>query len=89
MILRQEKQAVVVPSEAVQWEGDCHIVFVRDKDYLQEGAPKVFHTRTVRPGAKDGGNTEIIAGVLPGELVAARGSAVLRAELLKNSLGEG
>jgi cobalt-zinc-cadmium efflux system membrane fusion protein len=89
VILRHEEHAVVVPSEAVQWEGDCHVVFVRDKDYLAEGAPKVFHTRTVRPGARDGGNTEIIAGVLPGEVVVTRGSSVLRSELLKNNLGEG
>ena len=33
--------------------------------------------------------TEIIAGVLPGEVVATKGSDVLRAELLKNNLGEG
>jgi cobalt-zinc-cadmium efflux system membrane fusion protein len=89
VILRQEREAVVVPSGAVQWEGDCHVVFVRDKDYLEKGAPKVFHTRTVRPGASEGGNTEIIAGVLPGELVVTRGSALLRSELLKNNLGEG
>jgi cobalt-zinc-cadmium efflux system membrane fusion protein len=90
VILRHEEQAVVVPSEAVQWEGDCHVVFVRDKHYLEPGAPKVFHTRTVRPGAKDGGgHTEIIAGVLPGELVVSKGSSVLRSELLKNNLGEG
>jgi cobalt-zinc-cadmium efflux system membrane fusion protein len=89
IILRQEKEAVVVPSEAVQWEGDCHVVFVRDRNYLDRGAFKVFHTRTVRPGATDGGNTEIIAGVLPGELVVTRGSGLLRSELLKNNLGEG
>jgi cobalt-zinc-cadmium efflux system membrane fusion protein len=88
VILRHEEQAVVVPSDAVQWEGDCFVVFVRDKHYLEPGAPKVFHTRTVRPGAKDGGNTEIIAGVLPGELVVSKGSSVLRSELLKNNLGE-
>jgi cobalt-zinc-cadmium efflux system membrane fusion protein len=88
VILRHEEQAVVVPSEAVQWEGDCYVVFVRDKHYLDADAPKLFHTRTVRPGATDGGNTEIIAGVLPGEIVVARGSAVLRSELLKNNLGE-
>ena len=38
---------------------------------------------------KDDRNTEIIAGVLPGEVVATRGSGTLRAELLKNNLGEG
>jgi cobalt-zinc-cadmium efflux system membrane fusion protein len=89
IILRAEPKAVVVPAEAVQWEGDCHVVFVRDKDFDKPGAFKVFHTRTVRPGATDGGVIEVIAGVLPGELVVTRGSGVLRSELLKNSLGEG
>jgi cobalt-zinc-cadmium efflux system membrane fusion protein len=56
---------------------------------LKEGAPKVFHTRTVRLGVRDDRQTEIIAGLMPGEVVAARGSAALRAELLRGSLGEG
>lgn len=89
VILREEKDAVVVPTEAVQWEGCCHVVFVRNKDYLKDGSPKVFHVRTVRVGARDGKNTEIIAGVVPGELVVTKGSTALRAELLKNNLGEG
>src|SRR5262249_4825626 len=81
VVLRQEQYAVVVPKEAVHWEGDCHVVFVRDKDYLKEGAPKVFHVRKVRPGARDDKYLEVLAGVLPGEVVATRGSAVLQAEL--------
>jgi cobalt-zinc-cadmium efflux system membrane fusion protein len=89
IILRQEPLAVVVPTSAVHWEGDCHIVFVRDKNYFQEGAPKVFHTRTVRPGAKDDSHVEIIAGLLPGEVVASKGSAALLGELRRASLGEG
>jgi len=89
VVLREEPKAVVVPNESVQWEGCCHVVFVRDKDFLKEGAPKVFHVRKVRVGTKDEQNTEIIAGVLPGEVVAAKGSGVLRGELLKNNLGEG
>jgi len=52
-------------------------------------AKTVFHIRTVRLGAKAEKFTEIIAGVLPGEVVATKGSDVLRAELLKNNLGEG
>jgi cobalt-zinc-cadmium efflux system membrane fusion protein len=89
IILREEASAVVVPSEAVHWEGDCFVVFVRDRDFLKEGAPKVFHVRKVRVGVRDAQNTEVIAGVLPGEVVATRGSGTLRAELLKNNLGEG
>jgi cobalt-zinc-cadmium efflux system membrane fusion protein len=89
IILREEKNAIVVPNEAVHWEGDCFTAFVRDKNFLDKDAPKVFHVRKVRIGTKDAQNTEIIAGVLPGELVATKGSGTLRAELLKNNLGEG
>ncbi len=90
IILREDKEAMVVPNEAVHWEGCCHIVFVRDKGFFQaQDSPKVFHVRTVRLGAKNEKYTEVIAGVLPGEVVASKGSDVLRAELLKNSLGEG
>ena len=89
VVLREEKNAIVVPNEAVHWEGDCFVVFVRGKNFLEKGAPKVFHVRKVRIGTKDAQNTEVIAGVLPGELVATKGSGSLRAELLKNNLGEG
>lgn len=93
VILRVEPRAIVVPSEAVHWEGDCHVVFIRDKNFARPGAAKVFHVRTVRPGAQtvvaDVPMTEIIAGVLPGEGVAAANSGFLRSELLKNNLGEG
>jgi cobalt-zinc-cadmium efflux system membrane fusion protein len=89
VILRKEPRAVVVPNEAVHWEGDCNVVFVRDKRFDEPGVPKVFHVRSVRPGVKNGPNTEIIAGLLPGELVATRGSGILRSQLLKNNLGAG
>jgi membrane fusion protein, heavy metal efflux system len=89
VVLREEKDAIVVPNEAVHWEGDCFVVFVQDKDFRDENGFKVFHTRTVRPGAKDDKFTEILAGVLPGEVVATKGSGVMRSELLKNNMGEG
>jgi cobalt-zinc-cadmium efflux system membrane fusion protein len=89
IILRRDSDAVIVPNEAIHWEGDCYVVFVRDKHYLDKDGLKVFHVRTVRPGARNAEFTEVIAGVVPGEVVAAKNSAVLRAELLKNQLGEG
>jgi len=79
---RREPNAVVVPDEAVQWDGGCHVVFVYDKR-SSEGPFMVYHVRSVRPGVRYNGKTEIIAGVLPGEMVATTGSGVLRAELLK------
>jgi cobalt-zinc-cadmium efflux system membrane fusion protein len=89
IILRDEPGAVVVPNTAIHWDGSCHVVFVRDKQFLEETSPKVFHTRTVRPGARDARFTEVIAGLLPGEVVASRGSGILQAALLKNNLGAG
>lgn len=89
VILRDEPKVVRIPTSAIHWEGDCHVVFVRDRDYLRDDGLKVFHTRTVRPGAKTDTHTEIVAGVLPGEVVATTNSGVLRAELLRGSLGEG
>ena len=84
-----EPQAVVVPTEAVHWDGDCNIVFVRDKNFFDETAPKFFHVREVRLGVRDGDTTEIIAGLLPGEVIASKNSVVLEAQLLKSNLGEG
>ena len=103
IVLRQEDKAVVVPKNAVHWEGDCYVVFVRDKDF-EKSPYKVFHVRKIRPGATDvnsgegrgargeiatSAQTEIAAGLLPGELVASVNSGILRSELLKNNLGAG
>lgn len=89
VVLREEPEAIVVPNDAVQWDGSCAVVFVRDKAWFEDNSPKLFHTRSVRPGVKSDAYTEIIAGVLPGEVVATLGSDVLRAQLLKNNLGAG
>jgi membrane fusion protein, heavy metal efflux system len=89
VVLREEPNAVLVPNEAIQVEGGNHYLFVRDRRFREEGVPKVFHTRTVRIGAKDERSTEVIAGVLPGELVATKNSTMLMAELLRGKIGEG
>jgi len=89
IVLREAEDAIIVPSDAIHWEGCCHVAFVRDKDYFKEGSYKVFHTRSVRPGVKMGTNTEVIAGLLPGEVIVTAGSGILRAELLKGNLGAG
>jgi cobalt-zinc-cadmium efflux system membrane fusion protein len=86
LVLREEPEAVLVPSEAVQWDGSCFVVFVRDKSYLDEGAPKLFHTRSVRPGVQTKQVTEIIAGLLPREVVATLNSHPLRRHLTSQIL---
>jgi cobalt-zinc-cadmium efflux system membrane fusion protein len=45
--------------------------------------------RQVRVGAKNDTQVEILAGALPGEKIAAKGSAVLLAKLLRGQLGAG
>jgi cobalt-zinc-cadmium efflux system membrane fusion protein len=89
VVLREEENAILVPGDAIHWEGCCHIAFVRDKDYFLDNSFKVFHARSVRPGAKMGDKVEVIAGLLPGEVVVTKGSGILRAELLKGNLGAG
>lgn len=90
IVLREESDAVVIPTGASHWEGCCQVVFVRDKNYFDSpDSYKVFHVRSVRLGAVNGDVTEIIAGVLPGEVIATAGSDVLKAQLLKNNLGAG
>ncbi|HBN78773.1 MAG TPA: efflux transporter periplasmic adaptor subunit [Planctomycetaceae bacterium] len=90
IILREESDAIVIPNEATHWEGCCQVVFVRNTHYFDSPeSPKVFHVRSVRLGISHGKFTEVIAGVLPGEVIATAGSDVLRAQLLKNNLGAG
>jgi len=89
IVLREEPYAMVVPREAVQATSDAQFVFVRDKNYLTKDALKVFHVRQIRTGAQDDQYVELLAGVLPGEVVVTKGSAVLLAQLLRSNLGAG
>jgi cobalt-zinc-cadmium efflux system membrane fusion protein len=89
VILREEKKAIVVPQEAIQSTADSQYIFIRDKNYFKPEAPKIFHVRQVRLGAKSGRNIEILAGALPGEVVVTKGSNVMLSHLLRSNLGEG
>lgn len=82
VVVRTSSQAIAVPTEAVQWEGCCYVVFVRIAD-------EIFQTRKVRIGARDASHTEVLVGVLPGEVVVTEGSHVLKSEILKSALGAG
>ena len=82
VVVRKSPNAIAVPSEAVQWEGCCYVVFVHMGN-------EIFETRKVRLGARDATHTEILVGVLPGEVIATEGSHVLKSEILKSALGAG
>jgi membrane fusion protein, heavy metal efflux system len=87
VVLRQEKKAILIPSEAVQWEGCCNVVFVQDKNSGTPDALQIYHVRQVRLGVREGDKTEIIAGLLPGERIVTKGSGILKSELLKSKIG--
>ncbi len=82
ILLRETATTIAIPDEAIQWEGCCFIAFV----HLGEG---IFQTRKVKLGAKENGYTEVLVGVLPGEVIAVAGSHVLKSEVLKSSMGAG
>lgn len=82
IILRDATKVPVLPDAAVNWEGCCYVAFVRLSG-------EIFQTRKVKLGIKQGGFQEVVAGVSPGEIVAAEGSNVLRSDLLRTNLGAG
>jgi len=82
IVTRRDEKAIAIPDEAIQWEGCCNIVFVR----LSE---EIFQTRKVRLGARNRGYTEVLVGLLPGEVVVTTGSHVLKSDILKSKLGAG
>ena len=89
IVLRKEATAMVVPAEAVHWDGTCNVVFVRDKNYFKADAPKFFHVRSVRPGISGEGLVEIIAGLLLGEVVASTNSVAIQAQPQGDQDGDG
>src|SRR5207244_7367478 len=72
----EHEKAVVVPAAAVQWEGCCYVVFVRDQDN-----ELVFRPRKVVLGLRQDGSDEVLVGLKAGEVVATAGSHVLKSYL--------
>ena len=83
LVFREEPSALVVPHEAVYSFRGQTLVFVRDPDFLKRDGPKAFHVRVVKTGGRDERNTEILAGLSAGEIVAAKGSGFLLGELTR------
>ena len=82
VILREREAALIVPKQAVQWEGCCHIVFVRQSDML-------YQPRKVRLGQELDGHYEIVSGLKPNDPIVTAGSFLLKTEIMKSSIGAG
>ncbi len=74
IVVRERPEAIAVPNEAVQFDGQRHYVFVREGE--------IFRRRDVRTGVVKDGWTEILSGLAAREQVATVGAHVLKAELL-------
>ncbi|MGH7137841.1 MAG: efflux RND transporter periplasmic adaptor subunit, partial [Pirellulales bacterium] len=77
--IQERPDAVVVPSQAIQRDGALDVVFVRT------GAT-VFQPRPVELGIVNGAYSEVLTCLQPGDRVAAGGSHVLKAEVVKQRL---
>ncbi len=82
IIVHDNDEIVSVPSGAVQTDGCCQLVFVKQDDTL-------FEPRKVSLGTSANGHVEILAGLSPGESVVTVGSFLMKTEILKSNIGAG
>lgn len=80
-ILVAQRDGIVVPETALQWDGTSHVVFVR----LSETK---FQPRRVEIGVRGDDWVEVRKGIDTGEPLVTAGSHVLKSEMLKDRLGE-
>ena len=74
--------AVLVPKDAVQWEGCCNVVFVQE-------ALDRYRPRKVKIDTGEADYYRVTEGIRPGEQVVVHGSYLLKTELKKESIGAG
>ncbi len=72
----------LVPKDAVQWEGCCNVVFLRE-------AVDRYRPRKVELLDSEGPYYQVTSGVRPGDDVVVNGAFLLKTELKKASLGAG
>ena len=82
LIESESGPAILVPKDAVQWEGCCHVVFVREADDR-------FRPRKVMLAKADTEHYRVLSGLEPDEWVVVHGSFLLKTELKKSSIGAG
>lgn len=80
--IHAKPEALAIPNSAVQRDGASFVVFVNT-------SKQTFQPRVVELGMTDEEYTEVLSGISPGEMVAAAGSHVLKAEILKTRLATG
>ena len=80
--IRPEEQKLLVPRNAVQNDGDCHLAFVSP-------SKNTYLPRTLDIGAVYAGGYEVVGGLAPGDRVVTTGSFLLKTEILRGQIGAG
>ena len=75
------RDALVIPTSAIQSDGEEQIVFVA-LDANQ------FEKRVVTLGRNEGGTVQVLEGVKAGEKVVTEGSFILKSEMLKGEMAD-
>jgi cobalt-zinc-cadmium efflux system membrane fusion protein len=70
-----------IPKEALQVQDGKEVVFIQD-----HGA---FQPRPVEVGRRNGQYVEVIGGLKPGDVYAAKGAFLIKSQLSKASFGDG
>ncbi len=52
VVLRDEPNAILVPNDAVQSDGTCSVVFVKDRNSQKPMLLQIYHVRQVRLGGR-------------------------------------
>ena len=79
---RENSNIVLVPKDAVQWEGCCNVVFVKEADDR-------YRPHKVRLTGGKGSFYQVVDGIHPGQEVVVDGAFLLKTELKKSSIGAG
>lgn len=82
VVLHDNDEVPTIPDEAVQTDGCCQLVFVKEADAL-------YRPRKVALGAAANGYVEIHKGLQIGEIVVTSGSFLMKTEILKGNIGAG
>jgi cobalt-zinc-cadmium efflux system membrane fusion protein len=82
IVERDDNRVTLVPKDAIQWEGCCNVVFV--KETIDRYRPRKVD---LTDGA--GPYYQVLNGLEPGEEVVVDGAFLLKTELKKSSIGAG
>ncbi len=78
----QTRVAVFIPEDAMQDINGVQVVFV-----TEDGAS--FRAQAIKVGTRDRGRAEVLDGLKPGDHIVTGGAFMVKAEMLKGTMGEG